>query len=388
MNYKLLIFIGLMMLVGTAAADSLVILDAYPTMEDMSTVAVRLSATNGLSGYNITFTIDNTTVARIYSVSFPSWVTLNDVGSTPASSVMVVGVDLSDSVAAPCVNTEIAYITVDALAVGSTTLYATVNQIDDDIGGSVTPSISNCTVTVSTEGAASAGTMLPNIPFSTVSNGNVDMVSATANGSAAATLVAQVTNTTLDPSGWFVVGTSSGEYAYYSNIRSVNASGYYSETITGIPLLPGNTYYVLACTANGRGSTELSFTLDSLTAAEAAPTTTFGIYWNEIQSSDKSPSTIMYYLPFPLVAALSGNEGTLNVTDYGWGLWWFILVGISCLSMWLRTRDATTVVIIVLVSYPILVAGQFVPDEFKWIIAVVASIAVGCGIFYYILKRD
>lgn len=388
MNFKILALIGLILLVGTAAADSLVVLDAYPTLDDMSTVAVRLSATNGLSGYNLTFTVADSGVARIYSVSFPTWVTLNSAGSLPASTVTVVGVDLGDAVAAPCTSEEIAYITIDALAAGTTTLNITVNQIDDDIGGSVTPSVTNGTITVSTEGAAASTSTYPLVPFSTTLNGNVDMISATANGTAEATLVAYVTNTTLDPTGWFVVGTSSGEYAYYSSVRSVNTSGYYSETITGIPLLPGNTYYVRAVTANGRGSTELSFTLDSLTTAEAAPTTTFGIYWNEIQSSDKSPATIMYYLPFPLVAALSGNEGTLNVTDYGWGLWWFIIVGVSCLSMWLRTRDATTVVIIVLVSYPLLVAMNFVPDEFKWMIAAVASIAVGCGIFYYILKRD
>jgi hypothetical protein len=386
MNFKLLIILfAISLLIAPVAADSLIVMDAYPSIDDMATVDVRLSATNGLSGYNITFTVDNPAVARIYSVSYPVWVTLNYAGSTPATSVTVVGVDLGDAVSAPLVNEEIAYLTIDGLTTGTTTITATVNQIDDDIGGSVTPSVVNCTVTVGSGTVSGSGSVLPVDPFTVTSNANVDMVSATGSGNNEAELVALISNTTLDASGWFVVGMASGQYAYYSNPRAANETGYYTETITGIPLMPGNTYYVRACTANGRGSTEKSFTLLSV---DTAPTATFGVYWQEIQSSDKSPATILYYIPFPLVAALSGAEGTLDTSAFGWSLWWFIIVGIACVSMWLRTHDATTVVMTVLVTYPVLAAGAFIPDDFKWIAIVIASVAIGCGVFYYILKRD
>ena len=77
MRRTALIFVGLLLLVGIAAADTLTIPDAAPYQNQQVTVPVALTAANGLSGYNITFSVDNSSVARIDGVTFPAWVTLH-----------------------------------------------------------------------------------------------------------------------------------------------------------------------------------------------------------------------------------------------------------------------------------------------------------------------
>ena len=144
----LFVLIALALLVGIAAADSLVIPDTNPAVYQQKTIDVRLSATNGLSGYNITFAMENATVAQIYSVSFPSWATLSSSTGDPGSVVITVAADLGNQVTAPTVNEEIVSLTIKGLAEGTTTLYATANQIDNDVGGLVSPSITNGTITV------------------------------------------------------------------------------------------------------------------------------------------------------------------------------------------------------------------------------------------------
>ena len=162
MRRTALIFVGLLLLVGIAAADTLTIPDAAPYQNQQVTVPVALTAANGLSGYNITFSVDNSSVARIDSVTFPAWVTLHSASSTPGTTVTTVGADLGNAVTAPA-STTIVSLVVQGLALGSANLTATVNQIDDDAGGSVTPTISSGTITVSSSIRPRASATIPTL---------------------------------------------------------------------------------------------------------------------------------------------------------------------------------------------------------------------------------
>lgn len=143
-----LILLGLLLLVGAAAAaDTLTLPAADPSVNQHKDINVLLSAENGLSGYNITFTVENDTVARIASVTFPAWASLHSASTVPAANVTIVGADLGNQVTAPA-NTLIATLAIEGRAVGTTTITATVNQLDDDAGGTITPTITNGTITV------------------------------------------------------------------------------------------------------------------------------------------------------------------------------------------------------------------------------------------------
>jgi len=167
MRRTALIFVGLLLLVGIAAADTLTIPDAAPYQNQQVTVPVALTAANGLSGYNITFSVDNSSVARIDSVTFPAWVTLHSASTTPGTTVTTVGADLGNAVTAPA-STTIVSLVVQGLALGSANLTATVNQIDDDAGGSVTPTISSGTITVSSSIRPRATATIDNVSTSLV----------------------------------------------------------------------------------------------------------------------------------------------------------------------------------------------------------------------------
>lgn len=162
MRRTALIFVGLLLLVGIAAADTLTIPDAAPYQNQQVTVPVVLTAANGLSGYNITFSTDNASVARIQSVTFPAWVTLHSASSTPGTTVTTVGADLGNAVTAPA-STTIVSLVVQGLALGSANLTATVNQIDDDAGGSVTPTVSPGAITVSSSIRPRASATIPTL---------------------------------------------------------------------------------------------------------------------------------------------------------------------------------------------------------------------------------
>lgn len=101
--------------------------------------------TNGLSGYNLTLSVPNSTLAEIYEVSFPAWATITTTSTCPGSSVTITAADLDDVIGAGDGAT-LATVRLHSLVRGDTTLNVTVNTFDDDVGGNITPTITNGTL--------------------------------------------------------------------------------------------------------------------------------------------------------------------------------------------------------------------------------------------------
>lgn len=96
---------------------------------------------NGLSGYNITVSLSNSSVAEIEAIEFPEWALLHQNSSLPSSSAWVKAVDLDDEVKEGERNVVLATITIKALNEGITSINIDVNKLDDDNGYPINVSI-------------------------------------------------------------------------------------------------------------------------------------------------------------------------------------------------------------------------------------------------------
>ena len=125
---------------------------SYPVLEvsdgqvyaigETATINITLSeAPNGLSGYNLSISLSNASVAEIISVSFPAWATLHSNSSLPADSVWIKAVDLNDKIKRGEKNITLAILTVRGDNYGDTEIITTVTKMDDDEGNPINPSI-------------------------------------------------------------------------------------------------------------------------------------------------------------------------------------------------------------------------------------------------------
>jgi len=105
-------------------------------------------APDGLSGYSLTVTLTNPAVGEITDVSFPAWATLNNKGTLPADSVTIKAADLMNTVADNANDITLATLTLRADEAGSTPVTITLNQMDDDDGGIMSPAIADGSFTV------------------------------------------------------------------------------------------------------------------------------------------------------------------------------------------------------------------------------------------------
>ena len=112
------------------------------------------SAPDGLSGFNITITVQNPSVAQITRVSFPAWANPKSNSTIPSTSVWCKAVDLNgDSGTA---NISLCTILVRADNYGTTNITIIPERIEDRSGGRYTPSVVPATLTV-TGGLTFAG---------------------------------------------------------------------------------------------------------------------------------------------------------------------------------------------------------------------------------------
>ena len=146
--------------------------DAYPLMEpferyiptqtlkftpDVVTVpinkevAVNLTldkVLNGLSGYNITVSINDSSIAEISSVEFPQWATIHSNTALPSDTVQIKAVDTNEKVQGKAENVILATLKIKGKAVGNTTLKITAYRIDDDSGEQYVVKVVNCSIRV------------------------------------------------------------------------------------------------------------------------------------------------------------------------------------------------------------------------------------------------
>ena len=95
---------------------------------------------NGLSGYNLTISLSNTSIAEIISVSFPEWAALHDNSTLPGDSVWIKAADLNDQIKSGATNISLATLTIRGDSPGNTSISAMVTKMDDDNGNPINPS--------------------------------------------------------------------------------------------------------------------------------------------------------------------------------------------------------------------------------------------------------
>lgn len=93
--------------------------------ETVSVPIVLDSASDGISGYRITASLSNPSVATITAVEFPAWASLKSASTLPSAQVVLQGVDLSQQVPLGGANVVLATLTVKGTATGSTGIVIT-----------------------------------------------------------------------------------------------------------------------------------------------------------------------------------------------------------------------------------------------------------------------
>lgn len=106
------------------------------------TMSITLdSAPSGLSGYVITVMLSDQNVAEITRVSFPSWASMTDNSALPAVSFWIKAADLNSRIQAGATNIDLGTLTIRGNAGGECVIDVTVNQVDDDNGYPINPSV-------------------------------------------------------------------------------------------------------------------------------------------------------------------------------------------------------------------------------------------------------
>ena len=109
-------------------------------LNSTNTINITLdSAPNGLSGYNISISLCNGSVAEITSIKFPAWATLHSNSSLPADSLWIKAADLNDKIKSGAKNITLVTITLRGDKQGESDILITVTKMDDDNGNPIDP---------------------------------------------------------------------------------------------------------------------------------------------------------------------------------------------------------------------------------------------------------
>ena len=132
--------------VSTVSFDPL---NSRTYMGSTTTVNLTLdSVPDGLSGYNLTVSLSNQSIAEIISVSFPTWVTLHDNSTPPADSVWLKAADLVGNVGIGDTNISLGALTIRGDTAGVCDIMVTVTGMDDDDGDPINPGTVSGTINV------------------------------------------------------------------------------------------------------------------------------------------------------------------------------------------------------------------------------------------------
>jgi PKD repeat protein len=124
-------------------------LDSRTYTSSTTTVNLTLdSVPDGLSGYNLTVSLSNQSIAEILSVRFPAWATLHDNFTLPADSVWLKAADLMGSVGSGDTNISLGTLTIRGNAEGVCDIMVTVTDMDDDDGDPINPGTVSGTINV------------------------------------------------------------------------------------------------------------------------------------------------------------------------------------------------------------------------------------------------
>ncbi|AKB33736.1 cell surface protein [Methanosarcina siciliae HI350] len=104
---------------------------------EISVVASNFPA--GLSGYNLTVSIDDPAIAEIVDIEYPSWALITQNSTLPATSIYMKTVDLEDAVQEGAADVVLATLTVSGKEKGSANLSIGVKRLEEDSGDSIEP---------------------------------------------------------------------------------------------------------------------------------------------------------------------------------------------------------------------------------------------------------
>lgn len=148
---SLLIAFFLSNLVIAAASSSTIMADdiVIVGIGNSEITNITLDSTpEGLSGYNISISLSESSVATIASVAFPSWATLHSNSPLPASSVWLKAADINKQVEAGATDVLLATLTLESQKIGDSFINISINRLDNDNGYPIATALQNATITV------------------------------------------------------------------------------------------------------------------------------------------------------------------------------------------------------------------------------------------------
>jgi S-layer protein (TIGR01567 family) len=110
-----------------------------PKNSSRSVNLILNNISNGLSGYNITISLSNASVASFGSIDFPAWAVAHLNGSLSSGSVWIKAADLNHQIENSTQNVILANVTVKGEIPGYTKVTITIGKMDDDSGTVIKP---------------------------------------------------------------------------------------------------------------------------------------------------------------------------------------------------------------------------------------------------------
>ena len=256
---ELILLLSLSLLVtGALATDAptITVLPADNTLDlgETTTITVLLDAApTGLSGFNISVALTNSSVGEFTQVSFPSWAMMPRNGSLPADMVYAQAVDLEQLVGVNATNVTFCTLTIRGDAVGTTNLTITPIKVDDDIGGRYAPTVVPASVTVGTTPTPTVAlSLIPGI--ATISPGDVTRYTMVMDSAPTGLSGFNISVALTNPSVGEIVDLSYPAWAMMLKNSSLPADSVFVQAVDLEQLVGVNATNVTLCTLAIRGA--------------------------------------------------------------------------------------------------------------------------------------
>ena len=259
---ELILLLSLSLLVtGTLATDAptIIVLPADNILDlgETTTVTVLLDAVpTGLSGFNITVALTNSSAGEFTQITFPSWAMMPRNSSLPADSVFVQAVDLERLVGVNATNVTLCTLTFRGAVAGVTNLTIIPLMVDDDIGGRYAPTVVPASVTVGITLTPTPMVALSLIPgTATISPGDTTQYTMVMDSAPAGLSGFNISVALTDPSVGEIVDLSYPTWAMMPRNSSLPADSVFVQAVDLERLVEVNATNVTLCTLTFRGDT-------------------------------------------------------------------------------------------------------------------------------------
>lgn len=358
MKRYLVLLLLLSTLVFSVSATTITIGDGITLVNQPTTIYLTAdSFTQGLSGYNITLTVLDPTIAIISGVEFPSWATVSSYSTLPSYSVTIHAADIPEEIQSGSINVELIKVRITGKETGGvTSIQATINELDDDLGVAISYSVQGGSFVVRSNGFF----LYPGI--STDEATEITTRSVTLNG--------HTNNESLDV--WFEWGSVVGQNFYpYVTSTQQNINGSFSFYLENIKLYTGKTYYYRASCAEGYGE-EMVIDIPSI---EILPETTYGYFADQFNNLDLLDiGAVSEYLTQPFTFAWSKE------------IFYGFIFAMVFVVIWLKTESAYLPAILGIIIGGI-IFGVPISPEIKHVGNALLAISLAAMLYTWIMGR-